>query len=229
MNNNYTKMKVVDLNNQPIDHCQVSTNLININSIFNAVLYKEVKVFGEDVLRRQFSASVKNKSMVSGSGKKRRPQKRTGRARMRTNRAPHFRGGAVAFAPANARNVSLPIINRKKRRKVIAMLLSEHYKNNSLHVIDQLKFDHISTVNFINIFENNFQIIKRKFLIIDEREYDQNFYLSQRNYFYSKLINLHQISATNLSFNYNIIISQKSLLAMDKIYCQDILQEGEGK
>jgi len=48
---------------------------------------------------REIKASFKNRSSVSGGGKKPYKQKGTGSARRGTNRSPLRRGGAVAFGP----------------------------------------------------------------------------------------------------------------------------------
>ena len=55
--------------------------------------------------RRSGTASVKNRAMVSGSGKKPWRQKGTGRARIGSLRSPLWRGGGVIFGPLDRKSV----------------------------------------------------------------------------------------------------------------------------
>ena len=50
---------------------------------------------------RQGTSSSKNRSLVSGGGKKPFRQKGTGNARQGSNKPPNFRGGAVSMGPQN--------------------------------------------------------------------------------------------------------------------------------
>ena len=50
--------------------------------------------------QRQGTHSTKNRSAVSGGGRKPFRQKGTGRARQGTTRAPHHSGGGVVFGPS---------------------------------------------------------------------------------------------------------------------------------
>ena len=50
---------------------------------------------------RQGTSSSKNRSLVSGGGKKPFRQKGTGNARQGSNKPPNFRGGAVSMGPVN--------------------------------------------------------------------------------------------------------------------------------
>ena len=56
---------------------------------------------------RANSAQAKNRSAVSGGGKKPWAQKGGGRARAGSKRSPLFVGGGVAFGPQNNRNYAI--------------------------------------------------------------------------------------------------------------------------
>ena len=64
----------------------------NENVVFDAILRQRASL-------RQGTHAVKNRSAVSGGGKKPWRQKGTGRARQGSIRAPQFRGGGIVFGP----------------------------------------------------------------------------------------------------------------------------------
>ncbi|KAF9044607.1 ribosomal protein L4 [Hymenopellis radicata] len=88
---------------------------------------------------RQGSASTKTRGEVAGSGKKIRPQKGSGRARLGDAQSPMLRGGGVAFGP-KPRDFST-----KLPRKVIDMgmrvALSLKVKENEFGVMSQMQWD----------------------------------------------------------------------------------------
>lgn len=92
---------------------------------------------------RQGTASVKTRSQVSGGGKKMRPQKHTGMSRQGGRRAPHWRGGGVAFGP-HPRDYSqrLP---KKMRRLALRCLLSGKVAEARLLILDELRLAEAKT------------------------------------------------------------------------------------
>lgn len=87
---------------------------------------------------RQGTASTKTRGEVRGSGRKIRPQKHTGRARLGDGQSPMLRGGGVAFGP-KPRDFST-----KLPRKVIQMgmraALSARVKERALGVVESLEW-----------------------------------------------------------------------------------------
>ncbi|TSC95277.1 MAG: large subunit ribosomal protein L4 [Candidatus Berkelbacteria bacterium Athens1014_28] len=74
------------------------------------------------------SASTKDRSEVSGSGKKPWKQKGTGRARHGSKRSPIWVGGGVAFGPTNKKNYSEKI-NKRQRSQIISAIIFSAVKN----------------------------------------------------------------------------------------------------
>ncbi|ETW86890.1 hypothetical protein HETIRDRAFT_468588 [Heterobasidion irregulare TC 32-1] len=87
---------------------------------------------------RQGTASTKTRSEVRGSGRKIRPQKGSGMARLGDGQSPMLRGGGVAFGP-KPRDFST-----KLPRKVIQMgmrvALSARVKERNLRVVQSLQW-----------------------------------------------------------------------------------------
>ena len=89
---------------------------------------------------RQGTHAVKNRSAVSGGGKKPWRQKGTGRARQGSIRSPQFRGGGIVFGPTpRSYKYSLP---RKVRQLAIKSALSQKVLDNSFVVVDALNLMH---------------------------------------------------------------------------------------
>ena len=63
----------------------------------NSVLFEAINL--QRASLRQGTHAVKNRSAVSGGGRKPWKQKGTGRARQGTIRAPQWRGGGIVFGP----------------------------------------------------------------------------------------------------------------------------------
>ena len=99
--------------------------------------------------RRAGTASTKNKSAVSGGGRKPWRQKGTGRARAGSIRSPLWRGGGTIFGPV-PRDYSHRI-PKKVRRYALCSALSEKMRGNGLLIIDSVKLEKPSTKAFLKM------------------------------------------------------------------------------
>ena len=82
-------------------------------------------------------AHTKTRGEVAGTGKKPWKQKGTGRARHGSRRSPIWIGGGITFGPRNDRNFSLKM-NRKARRKALAMVLTDKLISERFIAVDDL-------------------------------------------------------------------------------------------
>jgi large subunit ribosomal protein L4 len=83
---------------------------------------------------RAGTRGAKSRGLVAGGRAKPFRQKGTGRARQGTIRAPHFKGGGVAFPPV-MRGFELKV-NRKARRAALRGALSAHAAGGTLGLLD---------------------------------------------------------------------------------------------
>jgi len=95
-------------------------------------------------------AYTKTRGDIRGGGKKPWRQKGTGRARAGSIRSPLWRGGGVIFGPDKARNYSKKI-NKKAKKQVLLMCLSDKVKENRMYVLDKLIMPEIKTKKFAQI------------------------------------------------------------------------------
>lgn len=88
---------------------------------------------------RQNRAHTKDRSEVSGGGKKPWKQKGTGQARHGSTRSPVWRHGGITFGPRNTRDYSEKI-NRKMRAGALAAILSKKMKEGEIILVDNIRF-----------------------------------------------------------------------------------------
>jgi len=88
---------------------------------------------------RQNRAHTKDRSEVSGGGKKPWKQKGTGQARHGSSRSPIWRHGGITFGPRNERDYSEKI-NRKMRIGALVAVLSRKFKDGEIILVDKFTF-----------------------------------------------------------------------------------------
>ena len=117
----------------------------NENVVFDAVIMQRASL-------RQGTHAVKNRSAVSGGGRKPWRQKGTGRARQGSIRSPQWRGGGIVFGPTpRSYSYKLP---RKVRRLAIKSVLSQKVLDQKLVVVEALQFDAPKTKEFAQVLSN---------------------------------------------------------------------------
>lgn len=103
---------------------------------WNPELVHEV-VIGMQANARSGNAHTKDRSEVSGGGKKPWRQKGTGRARHGSRRSPIWSGGGVSFGPRNEKDHSVKL-NKKVRSKALASVLSKKLADDEVVFVDSL-------------------------------------------------------------------------------------------
>jgi large subunit ribosomal protein L4 len=124
---------------------------------------------------RAGTKAQKNRSAVSGGGRKPWKQKGTGRARAGTIRGPIWRGGGVTFA-AVPRDHSQKV-NRKMYRAGIQSILSELVRQDRLVVVDTFELSAPKTKELIEKLAG----LDFSTGLIVTNEIDENVFLASRN------------------------------------------------
>ena len=126
--------------------------------------------------RRSGNHKTKQRAEVTGSTAKPFNQKGTGRARQGDKKAPHMRGGGVAFGPlVRSHAFKMP---RKVRALALRTALSAKQADGKLIILSETKTKSAKTADLVK------QVKKLGWdsaLIIDGAEVDQNFGLAARN------------------------------------------------
>ncbi|ASS47030.1 50S ribosomal protein L4p (L1e) [Candidatus Nasuia deltocephalinicola] len=172
--------------------CYGNLYFLNIKNFFNFSF--NIKIIHNFLIfyknnSRIGSRSQKNKSNINYSTRKIYKQKGTGRSRAGSLSSPIRRKGARSFPSFFFENFNQKF-NKKNYKIIIFIIFSKFIKNNKFFFIDDFFFIKIST---------NFFIKKIKFLGFSKFTFilykiNLNFFLSQRNYFNSNLLNLFKIN-----------------------------------
>ena len=123
---------VVNLENKPAGTVELLPEVFKLEDINKHLIWEAVRHFLAK--RRQGTAKTKDKSEVSGSGKKLWRQKGTGRARIGSVRSPLWRHGATVHGP-NPRNYDYAF-PKKARRAALRNALSVKFAEGKVLVIE---------------------------------------------------------------------------------------------
>jgi large subunit ribosomal protein L4 len=193
---------VFDLNRSKVDELNLSDEVFN-TEVREYLIHEAVKI--QLANRRAGTVSVKNRSEVSGGGKKPFKQKGTGQARQGCIRAPHYPGGGVAFGPQpKVYNLSM---NKKARRAAIRSALSLFFKGNKLTVVNNFDLDSISTQSFVGVL-NKFELSKT-LLVIDAE--NRNLLLSARNIRNVKVLHADSLNIFDMMKYQNVMITKSAV------------------
>ena len=99
--------------------------------------------------KRQGTASSKNRSAVSGGGKKPWRQKGRGTARSGSNRSPVWVGGGRAFGPSPRTYTKK--LNKKENQLARKSALSYRAKENQIYLVEDFNFEAPKTKDLNNI------------------------------------------------------------------------------
>ncbi|CAA6814192.1 MAG: LSU ribosomal protein L4p (L1e) [uncultured Sulfurovum sp.] len=166
-------------------------------------LYLYCKAYASGL--RANTAQTKNRSAVSGGGKKPWAQKGGGRARAGSLRSPIFVGGGVAFGPSTNKNYDQKV-NKKQKRLALMHALAEMAANEKLLVVDTVSIESGKTKDataFVNGLE------QRDVLVVKEMIDDKTF-LAFRNLQNAYLIESNELNAY-LAAAYHSIVIEKAV------------------
>ena len=156
---------------------------------------------------RQGTRSTKNRSLVSGGGKKPFKQKGTGNARQGTSRSPLNRGGGVIFGPSP--KYYFKKVNAKTKQLAFKCVLSEKVKNDSLKVIDSIELKTNKTKDFVSFLGSN-SLSGNKITIVVS-EVDKNLELASRNVQDIKVVKASSCSVADLLNNDTLLLDANAL------------------
>lgn len=102
--------------------------------------------------RRKGTAATKERSFVSGGGRKPWRQKGTGRARAGSIRSPLWRGGGTIFGP-HPRDYAYRL-PKKVRQAALRSVIAYKFRENKLLVVDSWPIEEAKTKKFVGLLNN---------------------------------------------------------------------------
>lgn len=172
--------------------------------IFEAVVMQRASL-------RQGTHAVKNRSAVSGGGRKPWRQKGTGRARQGSIRSPQWVGGGVVFGPTpRSYSYKLP---KKVRRLALNSVLSQKVLDQKFVVVDELVFEVPRTKEFKQVLAN--LNINSKTLLVLEGD-NEAAYLSARNIPNVKVIDDENVNVLDVINADQVLITKAALSTVEE-------------
>ena len=168
-----TKISINNLKGEKVSDLTLKSSIWSVDINDNA-MKKMVRLQLDS--SRQGTAKTKNRSEVSGGGRKPWKQKGTGRARQGSIRATQWRGGGIALG-VNPRDYSFKI-NRKERVLALKSALASKLNDKKILVVDSLKLNDLKTKTGVQLLKDLKLDGKVLFVANEDAE---NLYMATRN------------------------------------------------
>ena len=162
---------------------------------------------------RQGTHKTKNRSEVSGGGRKPWRQKGTGRARQGSIRSVQWVGGGNYGTPV-PRDYSKKQ-NRKERQLAIRSALAEKVNANEMMVVENLTVSTPKTKEVLNILEG-LKVADKKVLLV-VKEFDDNLILASRNVQNLVLILANEINVLDIVGTDVMVITEEALKYVEEV------------
>ena len=177
----------------------------NKQALFDMVLLQRASL-------RQGTHKVKNRTEVSGGGKKPWRQKGTGRARQGSIRAPQWIKGGVVFAPKpRDYRMSIP---KSMRRVAMLSALTSKVQNDEMVVLESLTLEAPRTKEIVKML-NAFNA--KKTLIVTA-EANETVYKSARNIEGVAVLPVNNINVYDLLKYSKVIMTKDAVSKIEEVY-----------
>lgn len=160
---------------------------------------------------RQGTHKTKNRSEVSGGGRKPWKQKGTGRARQGSIRATQWVGGGIAHG-VQPRDYSFKI-NKKERALALRSALADKLNNNSIVVFESLELPSLKTKDVKELISKNALAGKVLFVTGDDCE---NLYMACRNLGYTYVVMADEINVLDIVNADTLVLDEKALKLIEE-------------
>lgn len=204
------KVELLNLKGEKVKDINLNENIFGIepnkNVLYDAVILARASL-------RQGTHSTKNRSEVSGGGRKPWRQKGTGRARQGSIRSVQWVGGGRYGTPV-PRDYSKKQ-NRKERRLAIKSALAYKAQANEVIVLENLTLSTPKTKDMKTLLET-LKVADKKVLIV-VKEFDDNMILASRNLQNVVLISADEINVLDVAGTNVVVFTQDALNQIEEV------------
>lgn len=204
------KVELLNVNGEKIKDINLDKEIFGIEPN-NKVLKDAIDLARASL--RQGTAKTKNRSEVSGGGRKPYKQKGTGNARQGSIRAVQWVGGGIAFGPV-PRSYNKKQ-NRKERKLALKSAWSYKAKNNNLVVVDEIKLSTPKTKDMIKML-TNLKLDGEKLLVV-VKEYSENVILASRNLQNIMLLQANEVGVLDIVSAKKVLIEDAALESIKEV------------
>ena len=193
-------------------HIDLDASLFDVDAspalVHDAVVAQQANV-------RVAIAHTKDRGEVAGTGKKPWKQKGTGRARHGSRRSPIWIGGGITFGPRSIRNFALKI-NKKARRKALAMVLTDKVKNGQFFAVEQLNVENGKTKELAALIGKLPVAGKKTLILVEPQKRDVS--KAARNIPNIETLPINSLNIVALLKQPNVLISKDGIDLLTSIY-----------
>ena len=203
------KLDVINFKGEKINDLKLDDGIFNIE-VNDIVLKKAIDL--QMASLRQGTHKTKTRSEVSGGGRKPYRQKGTGNARQGTIRAPHYRGGGIAFG-VTPRSYTFKM-NKKERQLALKSALTYKAKDKALVVVDSLTTESIKTKDVKKLIES--LKLAGKVLFVSSTD-AENLYLATRNLGYAYVLTMDELNVYDLVNADTVVMDQETINHIEEV------------
>ena len=202
------KIEVKNLNSEKVRDINLNDSIWT-SEVHEDSLKKMIRL--QLAATRQGTHKTKNRSEVSGGGRKPWKQKGTGRARQGSIRATQWVGGGIAHG-VQPRDYSFKI-NKKERALALRSALADKLNNNSIVVFESLELPSLKTKDVKEIISKNALAGKVLFVTGNDCE---NLYMACRNLGYTYVVMADEINVLDIVNADTLVLDEKALKLIEE-------------
>ena len=204
------KVELLNLKGEKVKDINLNEEIFGITP--NKAVLKDAIILTMESLR-QGTHKTKNRSEVSGGGRKPWRQKGTGRARQGSIRAVQWVGGGNYGTPV-PRDYSKKQ-NRKERRLALKSALSDKALEKAIMVVENISLSTPKTKEMLSLLEA-LKVADKKVLLV-VKEFDDNLILASRNLQNVVLIAAEEINVLDLVSTDVMVITEEALKTVEEV------------
>ena len=205
------KLDIVNVKGEKVKDVKLNENIFNKKA--NLIVLKKA-IDLQLASLRQGTSKTKTRAEVSGGGRKPYKQKGTGNARQGSIRAPHYRGGGVAFG-VTPRSYTFKM-NKKERVLALQSALSLKANDKALKIVESLQIDSLKTKDFKNMLKD--MKLEGKVLFICNSD-AENLYMASRNLSNVLVLLEEEINVYDI-VNADVVVIEEAALS----YIEEVLK-----